>query len=170
MNYSVTMVPDKQPISYTDSMDLLWSSSCPSMVPMWLDTMPLPYLPNTFPFDPQNDALFYLDWPRHSVADNQSSCSSPLSSPIPSFYEKPKVKTDRPYSCHLCPRAFARKHDLQRHIRVHTGDKPYACPCCKKAFARTDALKRHLRVEEDCRKSQEVQAMKAAGRRRYKNI
>ncbi|ORZ25643.1 hypothetical protein BCR42DRAFT_286719, partial [Absidia repens] len=49
----------------------------------------------------------------------------------------------RPYQCHICNRSFARKHDLQRHIRVHTGDKPYACLCCKKSFARTDALKRH---------------------------
>ncbi|KAI9322388.1 hypothetical protein BX666DRAFT_1835972, partial [Dichotomocladium elegans] len=68
--------------------------------------------------------------------------------------------------CYLCSRAFARKHDLQRHIRVHTGAKPYACLCCKKAFARTDALKRHLRMEEACRTSPEIQAMKCAGKRR----
>lgn len=76
----------------------------------------------------------------------------------------------RPYLCYICPRAFARKHDLQRHIRVHTGDKPYACVSCKKAFARTDALKRHLRMEESCRMSPEVQAMKCAGKRRYRNL
>ncbi|KAF7723094.1 hypothetical protein EC973_002378 [Apophysomyces ossiformis] len=76
----------------------------------------------------------------------------------------------RPYPCHMCTRAFARKHDLQRHIRVHTGAKPYSCLCCKKAFARTDALKRHLRMEEACRTSPEVQAMKGAGKRRYKNL
>lgn len=76
----------------------------------------------------------------------------------------------RPYACSACPRAFARKHDLQRHIRVHTGDKPYVCLCCKKAFARTDALKRHLRMEDTCRMSPEVQAMKCAGKRRYRNL
>lgn len=76
----------------------------------------------------------------------------------------------RPYLCPRCSRAFARKHDLHRHIRVHTGDKPYACVSCKKAFARTDALKRHLRIEQSCRESPEVQAMKCAGKRRYRNL
>ncbi|ORZ27898.1 hypothetical protein BCR41DRAFT_294195, partial [Lobosporangium transversale] len=47
------------------------------------------------------------------------------------------------FPCHLCTRIFSRKHDLQRHIRVHTGSKPYVCMSCQKAFARTDALCRH---------------------------
>jgi hypothetical protein len=76
----------------------------------------------------------------------------------------------RPYQCQICDRSFARKHDLQRHIRVHTGDKPYACLCCNKAFARTDALKRHLRMEEVCRNSPQIQALKSSGKRRYKNL
>lgn len=85
---------------------------------------------------------------------------------------EPVTKTNdvRPYPCHLCRRAFARKHDLQRHIRVHTGDKPYSCPCCKKAFARTDALKRHLRMEEQCRTSHEVLNMKKNGGRHFRNL
>ncbi|KAG2233174.1 hypothetical protein BDF21DRAFT_432435 [Thamnidium elegans] len=85
---------------------------------------------------------------------------------------EPVTKTNdvRPYPCHLCRRAFARKHDLQRHIRVHTGDKPYSCPCCKKAFARTDALKRHLRMEEHCRTSHEVLNMKKNGGRHFRNL
>lgn len=108
------------------------------------------------------------------------SCSSSLSS-ITSNTSNTKSEEEqettpaqptenRPYPCHLCRRAFARKHDLQRHVRVHTGEKPYVCPCCKKAFARTDALKRHLRMEDDCRDSQQVQAMKETGRRRYRNL
>ncbi|KAL0090098.1 hypothetical protein J3Q64DRAFT_1636945 [Phycomyces blakesleeanus] len=76
----------------------------------------------------------------------------------------------RPYQCHDCHRAFARKHDLQRHSRVHTGLKPYSCAGCKKAFARTDALKRHLRMEDVCRMSPEVKALMDSGKRRYKNL
>ncbi|KAI8077749.1 uncharacterized protein BX664DRAFT_270333 [Halteromyces radiatus] len=81
-----------------------------------------------------------------------------------------KTHPTRPYACMTCPRAFARKHDLHRHIRVHTGAKPYVCLSCKKAFARTDALKRHLRMEESCRLSPEIQAMKGLGQRRYRNL
>ncbi|KAI8336289.1 hypothetical protein BC941DRAFT_428831 [Chlamydoabsidia padenii] len=107
-----------------------------------------------------------------------SSSSSSAAAPVyqhhllpPSPPSPPSTPSDnRPYQCHLCTRSFARKHDLQRHIRVHTGDKPYACLCCKKAFARTDALKRHLRVEEACRTSPQIQAMKVTGKRRYKNL
>ncbi|KAL0091177.1 hypothetical protein F4703DRAFT_1710600, partial [Phycomyces blakesleeanus] len=49
----------------------------------------------------------------------------------------------KPHGCTVCEKSFARKHDLGRHMRIHTGDKPYMCLCCKKAFARTDALSRH---------------------------
>ncbi|KAI8098442.1 uncharacterized protein B0P05DRAFT_521954 [Gilbertella persicaria] len=76
----------------------------------------------------------------------------------------------KPFVCHLCSRCFARKHDLQRHIRVHTGAKPYSCLSCSKAFARTDALKRHLRMEDSCRLSPVIQALKNSGSRRYRNL
>ncbi|KAI8377783.1 uncharacterized protein BYT42DRAFT_496899 [Radiomyces spectabilis] len=81
-----------------------------------------------------------------------------------------KDVSHKPFICHLCDRPFSRKHDLHRHVRVHTGAKPYQCPCCQKSFGRTDALKRHLRLEDACRLSPEVQAMKGAGQRRFKNL
>lgn len=82
----------------------------------------------------------------------------------------PSSQESKPFACHICPRKFARKHDLQRHIRVHTFAKPYSCLNCAKSFARTDALKRHLRMEEKCRQSPIIQAMKEKGSRRYRNL
>jgi hypothetical protein len=42
--------------------------------------------------------------------------------------------------------AFARKHDLKRHLKVHEGLKSFSCPFCHKCFTRSDALKRHLKT------------------------
>ncbi|KAK9680792.1 hypothetical protein K7432_015841 [Basidiobolus ranarum] len=47
--------------------------------------------------------------------------------------------------CKFCERPFKRKHDLQRHERLHTGEKPFQCTHCILAFSRTDTLRRHLR-------------------------
>ncbi|ORX65649.1 hypothetical protein K493DRAFT_154850, partial [Basidiobolus meristosporus CBS 931.73] len=51
----------------------------------------------------------------------------------------------RPFQCDHCERAFTRKHDLQRHVRLHTGDKPYHCIVCNRGFARVDSRQRHYR-------------------------
>jgi hypothetical protein len=83
---------------------------------------------------------------------------------------KLNLRTLKPFECKVCRRPFARKHDLQRHVRVHTGVKPYACLHCKKSFIRTDALKHHLRAVEACRTSPIIQAMKESGDRRYRNL
>ncbi|CEG79318.1 Putative Potential zinc finger protein [Rhizopus microsporus] len=83
--------------------------------------------------------------------------------------KKPVDMSNRRYKCTRCPRAFTRKHDLERHIRVHTGDKPYHCPCCKKCFARSDALKRHIQVEIRCRTSEEVITFRQTSRRRQQH-
>ncbi|KAI8375888.1 hypothetical protein BD560DRAFT_392196 [Blakeslea trispora] len=156
------------------------------------------YISSNYPLDqPDNLLLFTTFYPSHDLKyptndhyplpttyDPSSCASSPsidfsqliptISTPHlwPAEFESPKKEftNPKPFACHLCSRCFARKHDLQRHIRVHTGVKPYSCLSCHKAFARTDALKRHLRAEDSCRLSPVIQAMKNSGNRRYRNL
>lgn len=55
---------------------------------------------------------------------------------------------DKPHGCHLCPKSFSRKRELDRHIATHTGMKPFKCTNCDKKFGRKDKLVRHMRIHE----------------------
>ena len=56
-----------------------------------------------------------------------------------------------------CGAKFARKHDLQRHMRtLHSPNRPFQCPYekCQQAFRRANSFWRHL-VEDHPEKSLE---------------
>lgn len=58
---------------------------------------------------------------------------------------------ERPHACMKCNASFARKHDLNRHVRVaHKQGQKVTCENCHKSFSRLDSLKRHVR-EGKCR-------------------
>lgn len=52
----------------------------------------------------------------------------------------------KPFQCTICARAFSRSDHLTTHTRTHTGEKPFSCDVCGKRFARSDERKRHGRV------------------------
>ncbi|RKO98043.1 hypothetical protein CXG81DRAFT_7099, partial [Caulochytrium protostelioides] len=51
---------------------------------------------------------------------------------------------ERPHACSQCKSAFARKHDLQRHVRLlHSMRRPFVCPACHRGFNRESDCERH---------------------------
>ncbi len=49
------------------------------------------------------------------------------------------------HSCPKCSKSFSKPSQLERHLRVHTGEKSYACHICKRAFSQKSSLQFHLR-------------------------
>ena len=49
-----------------------------------------------------------------------------------------KVHTgDKPYQCKVCKKSFSNKSNLNKHMLVHTGEKPYSCDKCVKSFTQS---------------------------------
>ncbi|KAH6714574.1 zinc finger protein 135-like protein [Leptodontidium sp. MPI-SDFR-AT-0119] len=55
---------------------------------------------------------------------------------------------EKSFSCSSCQKGFARRSDIVRHERIHSGSRPHVCkhPGCGKEFIQSSALTVHTRV------------------------
>lgn len=67
---------------------------------------------------------------------------------------------EKPFRCDVCDRTFSRRDHLTTHVRTHTGEKPFQCSVCLRTFARSDERNRHRRVHEKIQQQQQQQQKK----------
>ncbi|CDW75188.1 zinc finger and btb domain containing 48 [Stylonychia lemnae] len=58
------------------------------------------------------------------------------------------------FSCQICQRPFAKKGNLQVHLRVHSGETPFECDKCGKNFKNKANMRDHIKRHEQLRKYQ----------------
>lgn len=96
------------------------------------------------PTTPMYDTNGYM------LASGPSSAHSETGSypDVPQPSHMPLDIAHKAFPCTVCGKGFARRSDLARHERIHTGDKPHVCqePGCGKQFIQRSALTVHSRV------------------------
>lgn len=53
---------------------------------------------------------------------------------------------EKPYSCNLCGKVFARAHNLKAHSQTHSGALPFACKICRKSYSQGAYYRIHSEI------------------------
>ncbi|GMT01399.1 hypothetical protein PENTCL1PPCAC_23573 [Pristionchus entomophagus] len=70
------------------------------------------------------------------VEDDESDTESP---------KKSRVGDKNLIRCNQCNKGFSHSSQLERHLRVHSGDRPFTCEQCPASFITNSHLKEHMR-------------------------
>ena len=62
------------------------------------------------------------------------------------------------FKCPMCPREFRRRADMNKHVRIHTGERPYECDLCGRRFKDSSNRTRHRGTTSCTREQQRREA------------
>jgi len=75
--------------------------------------------------------------------------TSGLNYHMTSVHDKDNIDMTDWISCPHCPRRFKKRHQLKKHLPVHTGETCCQCSLCGKSFKSLSALRFHRHVHDD---------------------
>lgn len=68
---------------------------------------------------------------------------------------------EKPYSCHVCGKAFAYPDSVKKHSLTHTDNRQFQCGVCQRRFRWRESLKQHTKTHQQQEKK--LQGQKAGG-------
>ena len=57
-----------------------------------------------------------------------------------------QISSQQNSTCNICGKVSGNVHDLQKHMRIHTGERPFSCRTCGKGFKDQSTRARHERT------------------------